>query len=196
MLAHLLLTRIRSHLLKHQRPQQSGFTPVIFAKSLEVLVMALEALHEEAKPLGLEVSWLKNKVQKPAPRSTKMSSEAGVPSMMTNAAATLTSAVMKSVSPTAASSSSSQLSSPSPSTSSASAAGSEPSVNQKLFLVVSVALATVCFFTNVLQVAVFARPSAMRCVKGVLLLSQAVSGLVATFVVAFPIHVISSRGGE
>ncbi|KAG0713677.1 hypothetical protein GWK47_015678 [Chionoecetes opilio] len=36
---------------------------VIFAKSLEVLVMALEALHEEAKPLGLEVSWLKTKVQ-------------------------------------------------------------------------------------------------------------------------------------
>ncbi|KAG0714068.1 Syntaxin-12 [Chionoecetes opilio] len=37
---------------------------VIFAESLEVLVMALEALHEEAKPLGLEVSWLKTKVQK------------------------------------------------------------------------------------------------------------------------------------
>ncbi|KAG0720366.1 hypothetical protein GWK47_048649 [Chionoecetes opilio] len=36
---------------------------VIFAESLEVLVMALEALHEEAKPLGLEVSWLKIKVQ-------------------------------------------------------------------------------------------------------------------------------------
>ncbi|KAG0714197.1 hypothetical protein GWK47_014584 [Chionoecetes opilio] len=36
---------------------------VIFAESLEVLVMALEALHEEAKPLGLEVSWLKTKVQ-------------------------------------------------------------------------------------------------------------------------------------
>ncbi|KAG0713027.1 Transposon TX1 uncharacterized protein [Chionoecetes opilio] len=128
-LAHLLLTRIRSHLVKHQRPQQSGFTPgksttdrilalrvlverrrvrqgcvlapslfnacmdwvldkvvdqsdcgasvgntkitdlvfaddeVIFAESLKVLVMALEALHEEAKPLGLEVSWLKTKVQ-------------------------------------------------------------------------------------------------------------------------------------
>ena len=30
---------------------------VIFAESLEVLVMALEALHEEAKPLGLKVSW-------------------------------------------------------------------------------------------------------------------------------------------
>ncbi|KAG0712241.1 hypothetical protein GWK47_018914 [Chionoecetes opilio] len=29
---------------------------VIFAESLEVLVMALEALHEEAKPLGLKVS--------------------------------------------------------------------------------------------------------------------------------------------
>ncbi|KAG0710786.1 putative epidermal cell surface receptor [Chionoecetes opilio] len=36
---------------------------IIFAESLEVLVMALEALHEEAKPLGLEVSWLKTKVQ-------------------------------------------------------------------------------------------------------------------------------------
>ncbi|KAG0714353.1 Ubiquitin carboxyl-terminal hydrolase 46 [Chionoecetes opilio] len=36
---------------------------VIFAESLEVLAMALEALHEEAKPLGLEVSWLKTKVQ-------------------------------------------------------------------------------------------------------------------------------------
>ncbi|KAG0730425.1 2-hydroxyacylsphingosine 1-beta-galactosyltransferase [Chionoecetes opilio] len=36
---------------------------VIFAESLEVLVMALEALHEEAKPLGLAVSWLKTKVQ-------------------------------------------------------------------------------------------------------------------------------------
>ncbi|KAG0703182.1 hypothetical protein GWK47_002805 [Chionoecetes opilio] len=36
---------------------------VIFAESLEVLVMALEALHEGAKPLGLEVSWLKTKVQ-------------------------------------------------------------------------------------------------------------------------------------
>ncbi|KAG0730163.1 Nucleoporin SEH1-A [Chionoecetes opilio] len=37
---------------------------VIFADSLEVLVMALEALHEEAKPLGLEVSWLKTKIFK------------------------------------------------------------------------------------------------------------------------------------
>ncbi|KAG0724835.1 Trafficking protein particle complex subunit 11 [Chionoecetes opilio] len=37
--------------------------PLIFAESLEVLVMALEALHEEAKPLGLKVSWLKTKVQ-------------------------------------------------------------------------------------------------------------------------------------
>ncbi|KAG0711378.1 hypothetical protein GWK47_020721 [Chionoecetes opilio] len=36
---------------------------VIFAESLEVLVMALETLHEEAKPLGLEVSWLKTKAQ-------------------------------------------------------------------------------------------------------------------------------------
>ena len=27
MLAHLLLTRIRTHLLEHQRPEQSGFTP-------------------------------------------------------------------------------------------------------------------------------------------------------------------------
>ena len=33
------------------------------AESLEVLVMALEALHEEVKPLGLKVSWAKTKVQ-------------------------------------------------------------------------------------------------------------------------------------
>ncbi|KAG0717266.1 hypothetical protein GWK47_054805 [Chionoecetes opilio] len=36
---------------------------VFFAESMEVLVMALEALHEEVKYLGLEVSWLKTKVQ-------------------------------------------------------------------------------------------------------------------------------------
>ena len=36
---------------------------VIFAESLEVLVSALEALHEDAKPLGLQVSWIKTKVQ-------------------------------------------------------------------------------------------------------------------------------------
>ena len=35
----------------------------IFAESLEVLVMALEALHEEVRPLGLNVSWAKTKVQ-------------------------------------------------------------------------------------------------------------------------------------
>ena len=29
---------------------------IIFAESLEVLMMALEVLHEEAKPLGLQVS--------------------------------------------------------------------------------------------------------------------------------------------
>ncbi|KAG0729222.1 hypothetical protein GWK47_030777 [Chionoecetes opilio] len=67
---HAVLTAVWaiSHLVKHQRPQQSGFMPgksttdrilalrvlverrLIFAESLEVLVMALEALHEEAKP--------------------------------------------------------------------------------------------------------------------------------------------------
>ena len=35
----------------------------IFAESMEVLVMALEALHEEVKPLELKVSWAKTKVQ-------------------------------------------------------------------------------------------------------------------------------------
>ena len=35
----------------------------IFAESLEVLVMALEALHEEVKLLGIKVSWAKTKVQ-------------------------------------------------------------------------------------------------------------------------------------
>ena len=36
---------------------------VILAESLEVLVLALETLHEETKPLGLQVSWTKTKVQ-------------------------------------------------------------------------------------------------------------------------------------
>ncbi|XP_045135735.1 cytochrome c oxidase assembly protein COX18, mitochondrial-like isoform X2 [Portunus trituberculatus] len=36
---------------------------VIFAESLEVLVMALEALHEEVMPLELQVSWPKTKIQ-------------------------------------------------------------------------------------------------------------------------------------
>ncbi|KAG0724898.1 Transposon TX1 uncharacterized protein [Chionoecetes opilio] len=40
-LAHLLLTRIRSHLVKHQRPQQSGFTP---GKSTTDRILALRVL--------------------------------------------------------------------------------------------------------------------------------------------------------
>ena len=35
----------------------------IFAESLEVLIMALEVLHEEVKPLGLKASWAKTNVQ-------------------------------------------------------------------------------------------------------------------------------------
>ena len=35
---------------------------LVFVESLGVLVMAFEALHEEAKPLGLQVSWPKTKV--------------------------------------------------------------------------------------------------------------------------------------
>ena len=35
----------------------------IFTESLEVLVMALETLQEEVKPLGFKVSWAKTKVQ-------------------------------------------------------------------------------------------------------------------------------------
>ena len=35
----------------------------IFAESLEVLVMVLDALLEEVKPLGLKLSWTKTKVQ-------------------------------------------------------------------------------------------------------------------------------------
>ncbi|KAG0712478.1 hypothetical protein GWK47_018369 [Chionoecetes opilio] len=44
---------------------------VIFAESLEVLVMALEALHEEAKPLRLEVSRLKINVKNLQLRSSR-----------------------------------------------------------------------------------------------------------------------------
>ncbi|XP_076036536.1 uncharacterized protein LOC143022278 [Oratosquilla oratoria] len=49
---HLLLTRVRSHLLKFQRSEKPGFTP----ESLEVLVAKLESLHREVRPLGIEVS--------------------------------------------------------------------------------------------------------------------------------------------
>ena len=41
----------------------SADNATIFADSMEVLVMALEALHEEVKPLGLTVSWAKTNVQ-------------------------------------------------------------------------------------------------------------------------------------
>ena len=34
---------------------------VVFAELLEVLVMALEALHKEAKMLGFQISWAKTK---------------------------------------------------------------------------------------------------------------------------------------
>ena len=46
MLAHLLLTRIRSHLLKHQRPEQSGFTP---GKSTTDRILALRVLGERRR---------------------------------------------------------------------------------------------------------------------------------------------------
>ena len=42
-LAHLLLMRIRSHLLKHQRPEQLGFTP---GKSTTDRILALRVLVE------------------------------------------------------------------------------------------------------------------------------------------------------
>ncbi|KAG0729261.1 Retrovirus-related Pol polyprotein from type-2 retrotransposable element R2DM [Chionoecetes opilio] len=45
-LAHLLLTRIRSHLVKHQRPQQSGFTP---GKSTTDRILALCVLVERRR---------------------------------------------------------------------------------------------------------------------------------------------------
>lgn len=35
----------------------------VILESVDVLVMAVEVLHKEAKPLGLKVSWSKNKVQ-------------------------------------------------------------------------------------------------------------------------------------
>ncbi|XP_069992020.1 uncharacterized protein [Penaeus vannamei] len=127
-LAQILLRHIRDHLLRHQRPEQSGFTPsavisgllapyidlkkafdtvhreslhqhlsvlagdwilgratvpshcgatlvnikvtdldfaddiAILSESLVTLVVALDALSNEAKSLGLEVSWTKTKI--------------------------------------------------------------------------------------------------------------------------------------
>ncbi|XP_076054469.1 uncharacterized protein LOC143033154 [Oratosquilla oratoria] len=106
--SHALLIRVRSHLLKFQRPEQSGFTPgarpgcvlaptlfctcmdwvldvidqcrcgvsigntkvtdlvfpndaTLLVESLEVLIVALESLHREARTLGLEISWNQDK---------------------------------------------------------------------------------------------------------------------------------------
>ena len=42
-LAHLLLTQIRTHLLKQQRPEQSGFTP---GKSTTDRILALRVRYE------------------------------------------------------------------------------------------------------------------------------------------------------
>lgn len=36
---------------------------VILAKLLKVMVIALEALHREAKPLEFQVSWVKTKIR-------------------------------------------------------------------------------------------------------------------------------------
>ncbi|XP_069985571.1 uncharacterized protein [Penaeus vannamei] len=111
-LTEVLLRRIRDHLLRHQRLEQSGFTPgkstidcilalrviivhlhdwimgratvqshcgatlgnikvtdldfadvAILSESSESVVVALDAFSNEAKPLGLEVSWTKTKIQ-------------------------------------------------------------------------------------------------------------------------------------
>ena len=35
----------------------------IFAENLDILMAALEVLHEESEPLGLRVSWAKTKIQ-------------------------------------------------------------------------------------------------------------------------------------
>ena len=48
---------------QHQHRSCFADDAAIFTESLEVLVMALDALHEEVKPLGLKVSWAKTKVQ-------------------------------------------------------------------------------------------------------------------------------------
>ncbi|XP_069994155.1 uncharacterized protein [Penaeus vannamei] len=60
-LAHILLRRIRDHLLRHQRPEQSAFTP---GKSTMDSILALRVIVERrSKPLGQEVSWTKTKIQ-------------------------------------------------------------------------------------------------------------------------------------
>ena len=38
-------------------------TIVIFSETLDILLGALEALNEESEPLGLQVSWVKTKIQ-------------------------------------------------------------------------------------------------------------------------------------
>ncbi|XP_069972971.1 uncharacterized protein [Penaeus vannamei] len=69
-LACILLRRIRDHLLRHQSHCGATLgnikvTDLDFAddESFETLVVTLDALSNEAKPLGLEVSWTKTKIQ-------------------------------------------------------------------------------------------------------------------------------------
>ena len=48
-LAHILLRRIRHHLLRHQRPEQSGFTP---GKSTVDRILALRVIVERRREFG------------------------------------------------------------------------------------------------------------------------------------------------
>ena len=51
-LAHLLLSRLRTHLLKHHRPEQSGFTP---GKSTTDRIIVLRVLVEHQPEFRQEV---------------------------------------------------------------------------------------------------------------------------------------------
>ena len=71
----------------------------------------------------------------------------------------------------------------------------EPSLDQKVYLVLSVSLATVCLLTNGFLIFIFLRGSARLLqshVRHLLLFNQIVSGLFTTFIVVYPIQIITS----
>ncbi|GAB6025265.1 hypothetical protein CHUAL_010685 [Chamberlinius hualienensis] len=68
-----------------------------------------------------------------------------------------------------------------------------PSVDHKLYLIISVALATISFFINTTQLVVLIHHNLLQNVHNLLLFNQAISGLATTFTVIYPIKLVTEH---
>lgn len=68
-----------------------------------------------------------------------------------------------------------------------------PPTDHKVFLIVSVAFATVSFFINAIQMAALVYHDLLQNIRNVLLLNQTIAGLVTTFTVVFPIKLVTGQ---